>query len=262
MGVGMWDLPDDTDYSLHKPFAVPDHTPVFIPGPRVGPPSSAMGKFPASYWNADFLALVTVAEFTRRRNDWRKIAVDPPPDGAETQREVDYLLDLAKTQRTDDRLKEIIAQHNGFLGFYTSFLMISPGSARQTYLLIKIACRVAELTMAFYKAKFNRTRPSQLCPALMPPVPVQGHPSYPSGHALTAHLITNCLGDVCSEATTRDLANLAQRIAKNREIAGFHYPSDSAAGKVIADGAHRLLSGCPSYRRVRNHAEAEWRDRV
>jgi hypothetical protein len=54
--------------------------------------------FPARNWNPDVLSLVTIAEFAA--TNWR-VALDPgPPPGEEdTNREVDYLIDLAKTQR-------------------------------------------------------------------------------------------------------------------------------------------------------------------
>ena len=63
---------------------------------------------------ADFLALLTVAEFTRDAVDWRQMSLPFPPDDAETGRELDYLLDLAKSYRSGERLAEIIDQNLGF----------------------------------------------------------------------------------------------------------------------------------------------------
>ena len=66
-----------------------------------------------------------------------------------------------------------------------------------------------------YKAKFNRERPSQVCPALLPPIPVPGHASYPSGHATQAHLMALCVADVVRNAVLdANLKALAARIAK------------------------------------------------
>lgn len=261
MGVGMWDPGDDTKYSLHKPLAADDDTPKYSPDPKATA-ATAKGSFPTAYWNADFLALLTVAEFTRDAVDWRQMSLPFPPDDAETGRELDYLLDLAKSYRSGERLAEIIDQNLGFLGYYVDLLMIRPDAYPKTHLVIKIACRVAELTMAYYKEKFNRARPSQLRPELMPPVLVTGHPSYPSGHALTAYLISNCLGSVCPGPTSTALAKLADRIAINREIAGFHYPSDTAAGRFIAEEAYRILQNCPSFAEAVTDAKKEWADRA
>ena len=108
-----------------------------------------------------------------------------------------------------------------------------------------------------------RPRPSQACPALLPPVPVPGHPSYPSGHATEAHLIELVLNDVLknapqSAAMAIDLKALAWRIARNREIAGLHYPSDSNAGRALADAIRPRLQGIAAYKDIIEDARAEW----
>ena len=41
----------------------------------------------------------------------------------------------------------------------------------------------------------NRPRPSQLCPALLPPIDPPGHASYPSGHATETTLVYHILKD-------------------------------------------------------------------
>jgi len=42
------------------------------------------------------------------------------------------------------------------------------------------------------------------------------------------------------------LRMMADRIARNREVIGKHYPSDSAAGRDLADGSFNILLRCPS----------------
>jgi acid phosphatase (class A) len=252
----MWDAVDDTDYSARLSAVRAETTPKYPVAKDAGV-SHQRGSFPERYWNADFRAMLTVAEFARAPRDWREIALDPPPDDDETRREIEYLVKLAQENRSAERVKEIIAQNAGFLGYFLDLMMMTPASHPASYHLIKIACRVAELTMPFFKDKFNRARPSQLYPALMPPVSVSGHPSYPSGHSLTAHLIADCLRDVCP-ANTEVLRALADRISVNREIAGFHFPSDTAAGRSVAEGAYTILGTCQSFRQVVERASREW----
>jgi hypothetical protein len=58
-----------------------------------------------------------------------------------------------------------------------------------------------------------------------------------------------------------DLWVLADRIARNREIAGLHYPSDSAAGVVLANQIlPRLIGMGPkaAYQTAVTNAVAEW----
>jgi hypothetical protein len=42
-----------------------------------------------------------------------------------------------------------------------------------------------------------------------------------------------------------DLSVLADEVARNREIAGLHYPSDSAGGKDLAGSLLTALKNCP-----------------
>ena len=53
------------------------------------------------------------------------------------------------------------------------------------------------------------------------------------------------------------LMALADRIAQNREIAGVHFPSDSAAGKRLAEMILPLLKRCPTFMRSLAAAKAE-----
>ena len=99
----------------------------------------------------------------------------------------------------------------------------------------------------YWKNRYKRVRPAQLFPGLLPPVATPGHASFPSGHATQAQLVFRCLLQLMSKKligsstqspyTIADPAagRLARRIARNREIAGLHYPSDSAGGRYLAD---------------------------
>jgi hypothetical protein len=96
----------------------------------------------------------------------------------------------------------------------------------------------------YFKDKYDLPRPSQRCPALLPPIPVPGHASWPSGHSTQAHLMKNLMLRVFAAAAmsaadrvvlTADLTVLADEIARNREIAGLHYPKDSEGGAKLAD---------------------------
>jgi acid phosphatase (class A) len=55
-----------------------------------------------------------------------------------------------------------------------------------------------------------------------------------------------------------DLWTLADRIARNREIAGLHYESDTAAGVAIARSILPLLATTARYQTTRDAAKLEW----
>jgi hypothetical protein len=114
---------------------------------------------------------------------------------------------------------------------------------------LNIASLIGSFAALYFKDKYDLPRPSQICPALLPPIPVPGHSSWPSGHSTQAHLMKNCMLRVfaATAATPNpmpaadqivwnaDLTVLAGSIARNREIAGLHYAADSAGGVRLAD---------------------------
>ena len=106
----------------------------------------------------------------------------------------------------------------------------------------------------YWKRIFARPRPSRLDPALVPPIEVPGHGSYPSGHACEAMLVALILEQVLPEqiipadAETGPLRLMARRIARNREVLGLHYPSDTRCGFRIAARCLPLFLACPTVR--------------
>jgi len=101
----------------------------------------------------------------------------------------------------------------------------------------------------------------------MPPIEVPGHAAYPSGHATEAYSIAYILKVVLDRAASDTvvvpsqpdpLTRLAQRIARNREILGLHYPSDSEAGRRLAQESMGIFLSCPTVARLIEAAAAEW----
>jgi membrane-associated phospholipid phosphatase len=113
----------------------------------------------------------------------------------------------------------------------------------------------------YYKNLFQRARPWQLWPQLMPPVQVPGHASYPSGHSTQSHTIAKVLQAVAG-AVVPDVTNiterLAQRIARGREVLGLHYPSDTAAGRLLSQEIAATYLACPTVARLVTAARDEW----
>jgi hypothetical protein len=159
-------------------------------------------------------------------------------------------------------LSEALAQRNGIDDYFRGTLSFTPSSHPCTFGLMQIALRVGEFQVMHYKYQFNRPRPSQVCPWLMPPIEVPGHASYPSGHATQAHLVALILGEVMPlppAGRPKPLRLLAERIARNREVLGLHYPSDSIAGAKLAKESFLLLRKCKTVRAMVPEARREWR---
>jgi membrane-associated phospholipid phosphatase len=182
-------------------------------------------------------------------------------------------------------MSEALAQMTDMVGYWAGLLMFSPNSHPWTFRLARTAIVVGEFVAMYYKRQFKRPRPSQLSPALMPPIAVPGHASWPSGHATQAYLLSLMLtGDLpgghpvmpsevsnlltppitAPPGTVSDslLNRLAERVARNREVLGVHYRSDSDAGRVLAGKIFTVLKECPSLKATGtgafDMAHAEW----
>lgn len=203
-------------------------------------------EFAASAWDTDALSN-HLAGILLALNLKTK---DPAHLKTDQEIELDELVAMARNERAA-ALGEILAQDVEFVTAFMEALSITPGSHPRTYRVLHAASLVGSFAALRFKEAFDRPRPSFLCPALLPPVPVPGHASFPSGHATQARLMARCVAYALRLAglpyaerlpANATLKALARRIARNREIAGLHYPSDSTAGRVLADAAFRVLS--------------------
>ena len=83
------------------------------------------------------------------------------------------------------------------------------------------------------KAHFNRPRPYISDPDVKPVVREPANASYPSGHATFAYVDGILLAYMVPEKAAA-IFDRAQVFARNRVIAGVHYPSDVEAGRICA----------------------------
>jgi hypothetical protein len=156
-------------------------------------------------------------------------------------------------------MAEALAQAPAFDSYFMGILSFNRFSHPCTSALVAFAVLAGGMAAMHHKLAFARPRPSQLSPAVMPPVDPPPHAAYPSGHATQAHLVALCLALVMPDMTAvhqrppegggsplpvrRDpLRDMAVRIARNREVLGLHYPSDSEAGERLAYRAFATMA--------------------
>jgi len=89
------------------------------------------------------------------------------------------------------------------------------------------------------KRHYNRPRPKELAKELgLPldnfPLKTAGSPSYPSGHATQGTLISLLVADEAPLEYRKDILDIGKRIGESRQIAGAHYPTDTAFGVRLA----------------------------
>lgn len=155
-------------------------------------------------------------------------------------------------------------QRDRMLDYWRGLLSFTRASHPATYELMRAAAQVGQFLAVHFKWQFQFPRPSQLSPALMPPIDPPGHASYPSGHATEAYLISEVLRDVlpavASDGLTDALDRVAERVARNREVLGVHFRRDSLAGKALAEDTAtiNIFNACPTVAALTADAKDEW----
>jgi hypothetical protein len=242
-----------------------------------------MVSYPDLAWDASLFGVTVLAQFVQATvggQDWVTYTNVPAPTlGAPVTGpggELDDLQMLAEYR--PEVLSEALAQMTDMVGYWAGLLMFSPYSHPWTFRLARTAIVVGEFVAMYYKRLYERARPSQLSPTLMPPIAVPGHASYPSGHATQAYLLSALLGTVMPNVVTAKLPptntayggtkpdtlldRLAERVARNREVLGVHYCSDSVAGRLLAGKTFDLLQQCAAVNTAGTGAiamaKAEW----
>jgi hypothetical protein len=240
--------------------------------------------FGARNWDPGWAAWRVLADFALTK--WVAEISLPPPEHfmkqtgrdpaaktpeAELEAELKDLEMMALDERPD-ALGELVAQADEFISYFMTVL----GGKRSTHpascLVFDSASLVATMVVMHFKEEHDRPRPSHVFPALLPPIEVPGHASYPSGHATQAHLFAHCAKEMLTplqpegekvETPERRgvvLDALARRIARNREIAGLHYASDSAAGEHLATKIFNSLRRIDKFKAAMDLARSEWQE--
>ena len=195
--------------------------------------------------------------------DWATRVVLPTPPAnrsPRTAKEVEYLLDLqAKRTPEDEAAIRKEAEFAGMrFGKHGSMALFDVARLPWTAALMDAGGKELNPVLFKLKHRFDRVRPSFLDPRLKPVMKVPDHPAYPSGHASQAFFIAYLLAELDPENRETYLAD-ATAIAKRREVAGFHYPSDTAAGALLARQVLDLLLVQKQFSGLLEKARAEWK---
>lgn len=172
-----------------------------------------------------------------RRFVWEGLDLPAPPGPDYTRFETERLLEKQlDVQERERRRPDIIVEASLDLSAFTRPLGIDGqqgySATENVFYTILSLCEYVGL---IYKDRFGRARPNQFEPRLRPMLPNPAHLSYPSNHAFQSFSIVLCFTTLLPEhPATAELFRIAKRVAENREWAGLHYASDTAAGKELA----------------------------
>ena len=150
-----------------------------------------------------------------------------------------------KVDLRPERLTEIINQIGIPMQFWAAVLDLNPVNHRYTLELLFVALQMASHVNQFAKHAFGCPRPSAYSPAIQPAINPRRFGAFPSGHATEAYLVARILQRLSRQkvlaynsnipSLDMHLRRLAHRIADNREVAGVHFPIDSAVGRMVGE---------------------------
>ena len=227
--------------------------------PSEGPDALSFSN--TSTWDEELLAWKDVP--LRLPINWEESTDIPSPPvntSSETRTELDTLVSY-KTLRTEEAAREIEREIdlNTEMGGYSILSYLDLEQFPATAKLFEDSFSDLGSVIMRWKHYYDRVRPHVLEPAIAPLIDVPGHPAYPSGHATQAYFIAYVMSELRPEAG-EELLRDAARIAKNREIAGVHYPSDSEAGRILARQFAGAFLALPETTLLLEAAQQEWQE--
>lgn len=193
--------------------------------------------------------------------DLPEITLPPSPKNISHTTKKDLAtLHAYQDRRTAENIEEIKQELNiydAFFGEITLAQLVDESKRPLTFELMKTVIELESPQIMKQKKIYNRVRPSFLDPTLKPVIDIPNHPAYPSGHSTQAHLRALVLSELDPKNADVYL-QAANRIARNREVAGLHYPSDSKAGAVLAEQLFKKLMSNPDFVEHLKAAKTEW----
>ena len=216
-------------------------------------------RFAKSDWGKEYLAALNGKPYYL--TDWQgKIYLPDFPSNTSkrTRAELDDLLRLQE-KRTSTHLDSI--QKELEFKWYTLDWGFTPKPSPETMpmtdLLMRRAVWDTSVVVCVLKDRFARPRPVHLEPKLKPCISHPPYPAYPSGHTTVAQMVAYILKQFKPDGEKRFFKE-AFRVGWDREVAGIHFASDTAAGGLLAPQIMDLLLKTPSFREDLEKARVEW----
>jgi hypothetical protein len=86
-------------------------------------------------------------------------------------------------------LGEIFFQANELVSYFLDMMTAPAGASPSTTKVLSIASLIGIFVAMYYEGLYQRSRPSQLCPALPSAIVLPGLAPFPSGHSAQTHLL-------------------------------------------------------------------------
>ncbi|MGH1457017.1 MAG: hypothetical protein ACRBDI_09570 [Alphaproteobacteria bacterium] len=191
-------------------------------------------EFAIGTWDPSLLEIIEAGPRILTRDVVFDVAAPPSNDSEITRLELDNLLAIQEAERSDEEIKRIVFEHTGKKAHQ---IFEHEGLLNQDNYKTNQLMTMIDVDHSYFilerKKHFARARPNQLDENIKTVLPNPGHAAYPSGHASQLYMVALVLSDFDPE-NEMIYKQFAYDVTHRREIAGFHYVSDSIAGRKLA----------------------------
>lgn len=210
-------------------------SPTDVPHP-LPPASGNKAQYPDTGWAAPILGTLKAGPAVLPADFDTGVPPPPPNESEQTKAELATMLKMQEEERTPESIDLILYDHTmqHILQGFQKRGVFDPMKHPATIALVDSTMRDMVYFLIRDKMKYKRVRPTQLEDRLTTVITIPGHASYPSGHAGQAISAAMLLGMV-DPAHKDDYDAAALSIARGREVAGVHYPSDKEASRILAE---------------------------
>ncbi|HTW94161.1 MAG TPA: phosphatase PAP2 family protein [Tepidisphaeraceae bacterium] len=181
----------------------------------------------------------------------------PTLQSEENQAEISLMLQLQKTRTKVD--KQRIASEDGMSVFVFADVMGPWFNAQNCPKTADLFDQVESDSVYFAsvgKEYWKRPRPYASVPALNPNGKIEKSASYPSSHSTRGTVYAELLADIFPDKRAAILER-GRQLGWDRVIAGVHYPSDVAAGRVLGQALAQAFEKSPEYQQRLAAVKAE-----
>lgn len=207
---------------------------------------AALPPLPAAPQAADLRAASAGHYLSLDGLDLRAVQAAPADGSYEDKEDFRVILDW-QARRTSAQCAAAKAEmsHNYevFFGRLSPFGSPTPAAVKEFFK------NVGEDSVAahrYLKDVYQRERPFLRDARVKPCLPRVAGLAYPSGHSAMSRLFALILGDLAPARRAEFLAK-ADESALFRVMGGVHHPSDTAAGKALADSLYNALKLEPAF---------------
>jgi hypothetical protein len=198
-------------------------------------------------------AFVQPADF-----DFKTILTPPPtPDSDEGRQEIDELLKL-QGQRTPQDVKRITSESKMTPFLFSEVLgsWFNPDDLPTTAVFLANVMKESGAVCSAAKDVFRRDRPFKVDPRIKPAVEKEKTFSYPSSHSLRSMVLALTLAEIFPDQKDALIAR-AKLVGDDRALAGQHFPSDVAAGRILARAIFQKMIQNPDFQSQLEKAKDE-----